>query len=98
AHRFAESQIVLSGDAAVRMEWVAVARERRDFDAAGGELAEEHVDFAGASEQPIDVAMIIARVTAGANFYGLHAEAGEVIECLLEFDRPENHGEDTNFH
>jgi hypothetical protein len=98
AHRFAEGPIVFGGDAAVRMQRIAVARERRDFHSARGELAEEHVDFAGAPEQAIDIAMIGACVTAGANFDGLHTEAGEIIQRLLEFDRPENDCEDTNFH
>ena len=86
------------GDFLVRMDGIAVHREAGDLQAARSDGVQEILRLLIAGQQRIGIAMGRAGKSARADFHGLDAQAGEVIERLLERHGTKDDCKYADFH
>ena len=90
--------VVAGGLLLVRVERVAVAGEGADLQSATCDLVEPRLLRGRVVHQGIQIAVGVARVAAGADFYGIAAGGLDVVQGLVEGPLGEEHREDADFH
>ena len=90
--------VVRLSDLSLRMEWVAVARERADLESAGGNRLLKPLTGGIIGQQRSGIGVRLARVSANSDLDRLTASGLDVVQCFLERSLRKKNGEHPDFH
>jgi hypothetical protein len=96
--RLAPRRVVRLADRRIRVQRVAVLRERRDLDVARRERAPQALQRGRVGEHLVRVRVRVADVVAGRELDGADAERRDPVERLLERKLVVQRGHDSNLH
>ena len=97
-HCLPEHRVVRPGDLLVRVDRVAVARQRADDEPAAGDGVLERLQLLLALQQLGRLAVAVARIGARADLDGLEAELLHVVERCFKWLVAEENREDPDLH
>jgi hypothetical protein len=98
AHSLAEDLVVVGGNRRVRVDRIAMTRKRADGEPGAVDPALVLRRAVFADEQFVDVQVVAARPSAGADLDRLDAERPHLGDHVRRAERPEDGSEESELH